>query len=65
MNAERQYEVAVITVRHCHREMIVDAFLQLMKNGQAVGGGEIDLRLRKRVDCARRRQLMDGHSGAP
>jgi hypothetical protein len=41
--------------RNRDREVVVDALLQLVQHGHAVGGGEVDLRLPDGVECARQR----------
>jgi hypothetical protein len=43
--AERQDQVAALLSRHLHRQVVVDAFLELVQDREAVRGGEMDARL--------------------
>ncbi len=58
---ERQDQVAVVAARHGHREMVVDALLEIVQHGETVGRGEVYFRLGQRVEFACGGKRMDGH----
>jgi hypothetical protein len=60
---ERQDEVLPVAARHGHREVVVDAFLELVQDGEAMRRGEVDARFGDGIRDARRDQGADGHRG--
>ncbi|MNC86871.1 hypothetical protein D3C83_25570 [compost metagenome] len=65
VQAEGQDQVAVVAPRHGDGEVVVDALLQLVEHGEAVRGGEMDLRLPDGIDGAGGGKLVHGHGGSP
>ena len=51
--------------RHSHREVVVDALLELVQRSQSMGGGEVDFRLGDRVGHLGRRERVNGHVWSP
>ena len=61
MQTEGQNQISTVAAGHGNREVVVDAFLQFVQDGQAEGGGEVDLRLQDGINGSGGRQRMDGH----
>src|SRR5438552_2039052 len=65
VQAEGQDQISIVAAGYGDREMVVDPFLQLVQDGQAVGGGELNLRLQNGIDRSGRSQRMNGHGESP
>jgi hypothetical protein len=62
VQAEGQDQVAIVAAGHGDREVVVDAFLELVQHGEAVRGGQVDPGLAHRVGGGRN-QRVNGHGG--
>ena len=62
VEAEGEDQVLPVAIRDRHREVVVDALVQLVQRREAVGRGEVHLGLGDGIDGARL-QGMDGHGG--
>jgi 5'-3' exonuclease len=76
VQAERQDQVLPVASRNGHREVVVDAFVELVQHRQPQRAGQLDARLGDRVSGRRARTVArvrarpghhraDGHRGSP
>ena len=65
VQAEGQNQIAVVAAGHRDREMVVDAFLELVQNRQPMRGRKVDLCFADRIGGSAAGQRMNGHDGPP